>query len=164
MKYELPPNNRDCSDEILLQDLRRMAAHGGRNTVTRDEYEACGRCHPKTLVKRFGSWNEALRTAGLVTTKGFPPYTGKWKEIRDLRVLCTGHPVDKGEAKKQPAVRTFAGRHFGNYNEVTLESYREDRRNTEHPKIMFAVLIDAYAREAVDFLEQAETEMKRRWP
>jgi hypothetical protein len=100
----------------------------------------------------------------LLTAKGFPSYTGKWKEIRDLRVLCAGHPVDKGEARKQPAVRTFAGRHFGDYDEVTLESYREDGRNTEHVKIKLGVLIDAYAREAVGFLEQAETEMKRRWP
>ena len=69
MKYELPPNNRDCPDEVLLTDLRAVAGQLGRNTVRRDEYATRGRFHPKTLVNRFGSWNAALTKAGLGTTK-----------------------------------------------------------------------------------------------
>ncbi len=69
MKYELPPNNRDCSDRVLLDDLRSVAAQCGKNTVKRDEYGTRGRFNPTTLIKRFGSWNQALETAGLVTTK-----------------------------------------------------------------------------------------------
>jgi len=100
----------------------------------------------------------------LLTGNKFPAFGGKWKEIRDLRVLCSGHPVDKGENRKQPAVRTFAGRSFGGYDEFTLESYSENIGNVEYPRIKLGALIDAYAGEAAGFLERAETEMKRRWP
>lgn len=100
----------------------------------------------------------------LLTGTEFPKFSGKWKEIRDLRVLCSGHPVDKGESRKQPAERTFAGRTFGGYEKLSLETYSEDSKQVQHPKIKLGTLIDAYAGEASTFLKSAETEMKKRWP
>jgi hypothetical protein len=69
MKYELPPDNRNRPDEELLADLNRVAAELSQPTVLRGAYEKHGRFAPGTLINRFGSWNEALRKAGLGITK-----------------------------------------------------------------------------------------------
>lgn len=65
MKFELALDNRGAADQALLDDLRRVATLLGSRFVTRDQYEDHGRFHPKTLVKRFGSWNKSLELAGL---------------------------------------------------------------------------------------------------
>ena len=100
----------------------------------------------------------------ILTGNPFPAFQGKWKEIRDLRVLCAGHPADKGEIRKQPAERTFAGRSFGGYDVLNLETWSENAKKIAHPQIALGKLIDDYAEEAAGFLEAAEQEMKKRWP
>lgn len=69
VRYELPPDNRNCSDDELLADLRRVSAAVRSEWVGRDTYEKCGRFSPATLVSRFGSWNEALTRACLKVAK-----------------------------------------------------------------------------------------------
>ncbi|MGD0999712.1 MAG: HNH endonuclease [Candidatus Brocadiia bacterium] len=78
MKFELEPDNRNCPDSALLEDLFRVATELGKRTLTRDEYEAKGRFNGGTLIDRFGSWNSALERSGL--------QVGTWRNFtkRDL--------------------------------------------------------------------------------
>ncbi len=69
MKFILEPDNRNCPDSVLLDDLRSVAQKLGKETLTRDEYEAHGRFNGHTLQKRFGSWNSALKKSGLLIQK-----------------------------------------------------------------------------------------------
>ena len=65
MKFELNETLRGASDEELLEDLCQSAKSIGRDTITRAEYEKIGRGHPCTIHRRFGSWTNALKRAGL---------------------------------------------------------------------------------------------------
>lgn len=65
MKFELEESLRGAPDEVLLDDLRRSAKALGRETITMAEFEAVGKAHPSTIKRRFGSWPEALKLAGL---------------------------------------------------------------------------------------------------
>lgn len=65
MKFEWNETLRGASDEELLEDRRRSAKSIGRDTITRAEYEKIGRGHPCTIHRRFGSWTNALKRAGL---------------------------------------------------------------------------------------------------
>lgn len=65
MKFELEESNRGISDEELLDDLRRCAKAIGRDTITIAEYEEIGKTHPCTIRRRFDSWPNALKLAGL---------------------------------------------------------------------------------------------------
>lgn len=65
MKFELEESLRGAPDEKLLEDLRRSANTLGRKTITMAEYEEVGKTHPSTIQRRFGSWPEALKLAGL---------------------------------------------------------------------------------------------------
>jgi hypothetical protein len=53
------------SDTELLADLRRVAERLGKNTVGQKEYRRLGTFDDSTVGRRFGSWNDALRRAGL---------------------------------------------------------------------------------------------------
>ncbi len=52
-------------DVDLLDDLRRVAKEVSSSTVTEAQYSARGRYDMRTVDRRFGSWNESLRAAGL---------------------------------------------------------------------------------------------------
>jgi len=53
------------SDEELLADLRAVAVSLGRNTVGMKDYRRLGKYDDTTASSRFGTWNKALRAAGL---------------------------------------------------------------------------------------------------
>lgn len=69
MKYELDPDNRNCADDVLLGDLREVAARLGKSSLTKDEYNSHGRFSAATMQNRFGSWNNALRAGTLSVSK-----------------------------------------------------------------------------------------------
>lgn len=87
MKFELEPENRGASDQVLLDDLRAVAGRLSTNAVSRDQYDKLGRFHPKTLVKRFGSWNRALELAGLNLKK--PHLVSEDEFIDDLKRVAS---------------------------------------------------------------------------
>jgi hypothetical protein len=53
------------SDEVLLDDLRRVASLNGKRTLSQREYEPHGIVYGSTFITRFGSWNRAVTLAGL---------------------------------------------------------------------------------------------------
>ena len=55
----------DYSDKSLLNELRRVAKELGKDTLTQKEFNQHSRTNHSTIVKRFGSWNTALKKAGL---------------------------------------------------------------------------------------------------
>ncbi len=57
--------NAPISDRELIADLQRIASCLGTSSVSYDRYKELGTYHADTFQRRFGSWNEALRLAGL---------------------------------------------------------------------------------------------------
>lgn len=68
MKFILKPNNRDATDEDLLDDLRKASSKLIKQSFSQNEYNTIGRYSSATIKKRFG-WNNALVLAGLIPTK-----------------------------------------------------------------------------------------------
>lgn len=64
-EFTLNESLRGASDEELFADLRRCAEMLGQKTITMGQYDELGKSHPSIFVRRFGSWFEALRLAGL---------------------------------------------------------------------------------------------------
>ena len=54
----------DYSDESLLNELKRVAKQLDK-TPTQHEFNLLSRTNHSTIVNRFGSWNAALKKAGL---------------------------------------------------------------------------------------------------
>ena len=53
------------SDDELIADLQRVAQSLNSKTVPQQKYGALGTFDYSTVTRRFGSWNNALRLAGL---------------------------------------------------------------------------------------------------
>jgi hypothetical protein len=65
-KFEyIKPPNAPVSDEALIADLKCVAGQLGRNTVPQKTYGNIGAYDYTTVSHRFGTWNKALKAAGL---------------------------------------------------------------------------------------------------
>ena len=53
------------SDDELIADLQRVAQSLNSGTVPQKKYGTLGTFDYSTVTRRFGSWNNALRLAGL---------------------------------------------------------------------------------------------------
>lgn len=68
MDFRLRTNARHFSNDELLADLRRVAKIYGKDALAQREYGLKGNFAHKNFYKRFGSWNNALKKAGLKIT------------------------------------------------------------------------------------------------
>lgn len=57
--------NRNVTKEQIIENLRTLAAQKGVTTITSKEYQDIGAFGVNTILRKFGSWNEALISAGL---------------------------------------------------------------------------------------------------
>jgi hypothetical protein len=69
MKYELEPDNRNCGDDVLLDDVKGVALRLGKASITKEDYDQHGRFSSATMQNRFGSWNQALMRSGCTVQK-----------------------------------------------------------------------------------------------
>lgn len=83
MKFELKPNNRNLTNEDLLNDLRRVSSELKKNSISTEEYNKYGRVHVSTIQNRFGTWNRAIKIAGLQIRKHYK-YNAE-ELIKDLK-------------------------------------------------------------------------------
>ena len=69
MKYELELDNRNCGDNVLLEDIKSVALSLSKSSITKEDYNQYGRFSAATMQKRFGSWNNALEKSGCTVQK-----------------------------------------------------------------------------------------------
>ena len=114
-------SNKLYSNEELLNRLQRFASELGR-PPSLNEMNASGPHAAKTYADRFGSWNKALKTAGLETGTNEPngrPVTPKDDLLADLKSVAE----TVGEAPSERcyrdhgeySVKTYCKR-FGGWN------------------------------------------------
>ena len=92
-----------------------------------------------------------------------------WLEIRELRNICAGHPAMKDKPKSTGLTRSFMGRSFGSYDEITYERWQSGKQGQSkgtrsHPRVQLGKLLDRYSIEAERQLANVLAAMKRRWP
>jgi 5-methylcytosine-specific restriction endonuclease McrA len=59
------PKNQFVSDEALINDLKRVASELNISKLTMKLYAENGKYDTSTIIRRFGTWNNALRKIGL---------------------------------------------------------------------------------------------------
>lgn len=65
MDFILNDFHRDTPNDVLIDDVKRVAKVIGKSTVTIADYEQFGKFHPSTLQRRFGSWFKILEKCDL---------------------------------------------------------------------------------------------------
>jgi len=93
--------NRLPKDDVLAE-LRRVAAKMGNRRFSRREFDQHAKhCKGSTVLKNFGTWDQALRATGLELA----PHQTQWTQITDAQLLdelgrvwrMLGHRPSKGE-------------------------------------------------------------------
>lgn len=65
MLLEYTDRTNNVTDEELLSDLQRASKETGKQSLTIVEYEEHGHYDSTTIMRHFGTWNTALKIAGL---------------------------------------------------------------------------------------------------
>ena len=111
MDFLLNERHRDVTEELLLQDVERVAIQLGKNTLTIEEYDANGKYHSATLRRRFGSWKDVLMLVKLDVEKhSFQISNDEY--IADIKRVATF--LQKG------TVTNTEYRQYGKYNASKL--------------------------------------------
>jgi hypothetical protein len=121
MKFELEESLRGAPGEKLLEDMRLSAKKNGRDTITRAEYEKIGKAHPSTIQRRFGSWPNALKLAGLQPSRSKIGISDEelFENIKSLWISLGRQP--RYNELKSPSSRFSAGtyeRRFGSWSKA----------------------------------------------
>ncbi len=126
MKFELNLRKRNIPKEELIADLRKVASEIGQSTITAAMYVERGKHGTNTMLRRFGSWNDALIAARLDLNNRlnipdeelFENLAKIWKIIGRQPV---GKDVEKASKRSKFALGTYEKR-FGSWNKA-LEGF-----------------------------------------
>jgi hypothetical protein len=115
--FDFRPHHRNVPAEILLADLRRVAAHLDVRTMSQAAYHALGQFKPLTFAKRFGGWNEALVKAGLKPSRNFRVHAAA--VLADLRRVAKKLQTTRLSGTQYVATGKYClpvvYRHFGDW-------------------------------------------------
>ena len=119
MEYILVEHHRNVSDDELIKDLKEVALKLGKDKVTIRQYETLGKYSGRTLINKFGSWNNSLKKAGLsITTRMNISEEELFQNLADLWQHFGRQP--KYHEVKQPlskfSVSPYAQRYGSWYN------------------------------------------------
>ena len=116
--------NATVSDEELIADLKRIAQSLNLDTVPQKKYETLGIFDYSTVCRRFGSWNNALRIAGLSLSNEIN--ISDERLFENLLVLWQhlGRQPRRSELSSPPSMisQTPYNRRFGSWT-ASLESF-----------------------------------------
>ncbi len=86
-----------------------------------------------------------------------------WKQIRDLRNMVAGHPLDKRGAPQQGDLRIFISRISITSNSFDLMICEELTGNIKSQPIGYRTIYEEYKIEALDALSTIENAQIKRW-
>ena len=73
--------------EEVISELRRVAKYLNTDRLSVSQFRKYGKISAGTVSNRFGSWNQALEAAGLVTNPPCPPAEFRQRKISDEDLL-----------------------------------------------------------------------------
>jgi 5-methylcytosine-specific restriction endonuclease McrA len=116
--------NRNVTDEDILNDMKKVAKQLGKTGLTRDEYALLGSYHSSTATKRFGTWNNALLRANLqITLNRKITDIDLFEDIQYIWMKLGRQPTttDVKAGCSRYSLNTYS-RHFGSWRKA-LESF-----------------------------------------
>ena len=111
MKFEIPWRYEDTSDEMLLNEIRRVAALMRDQLLTVEVFNSQSKISASAVITRFGSWSEAKRKASLTDAR--PVYSDA-AILDDLRRVSDS-------ARDAPFTQKFYLSHGGRYSIVLVQ-------------------------------------------
>ena len=144
--------NRNVTKELIIDDLKNIASDRNIETITAKEYQEIGSFGVNTILRKFGSWNEALLGAGLkAPNRQFIPDTGLFENIANVWTHLGRQPfgreLEKTNEHSKFSLGTYEKRFKtwnnslvefekfinGNSEEISYEKSETSNNNSEEP-------------------------------
>jgi len=116
MQFEFTPFNKAVTDEELISDVKAVAKALNKTKLTMKEYDQHGRCNSSTIIRRFETWNTALRLADIeITNQIYISRENLFQNILKLWMYLGRQPrrveleLTISDYSQQPYNREFGG-------------------------------------------------------
>ena len=123
-EFQLRLRRRNIPDADLILDLRDAARGLAQTTITRQQYDAHGSFGATTILRRIGSWNQALALAGLaVVHRQNIPEGELFENVADVWTAIGRQPFGREMSDKATGSRFSLGtyeKRFGSWNRALL--------------------------------------------
>lgn len=120
MKYAVKINARNITKEEITNDIVEVAKKYNKQTLTTAEYSLYGKYHWSTIIRRFGSWNDALFSANLEVMPNQRYNIEKKDVMEDILLLSQKYnPLSLSRYNKYGNYthKTIV-KHFGSWNDA----------------------------------------------
>ena len=123
MLLEYIDRTNSVTDDELLSDLCKASKETGKQSLTIAEYEEHGHYDPTTIMRHFGTWNHALRIAGLQTSNRQYTKQELFDNLAELWIKM-GHQPSRRDLSffQSPISYKAYERRFGKWS-VALKSF-----------------------------------------
>lgn len=123
VKFELNLRKRNNPKEDLIADIQRVANEVGQDKITSAIYAEKGKYGVNTMLRRFGSWNKALKAAGLALNNRLNiPNEELFENLANIWQILGRQPVGKDISKT--SISSFSlgtyEKRFGSWNNALL--------------------------------------------
>ena len=141
-------HDEDEIKQVLINELQRLADELGRTPGLRDMNQH-GAHSSKTYQKKFGSWNEALKQAGIeINNEHDIAKSDLLDELIRLKNLLGRTPTSRDMAEKGKYGTSNYPNKFASWNDAVREAGLEPTRDRDVPR---EELIDEIQRLAEEF-------------
>jgi len=117
--------NRNVTKEDIIANLKEIVADKGVDTITSKEYQDIGSYGVNTILRKFGSWNEALLSAGLsAPNRQYIPDVELFENIANVWTILGRQPfgreLDKSAGHSKFSLGTYEKR-YKTWNNTLIE-------------------------------------------
>lgn len=116
--FELKLKNKRLTDTEIVDDIRNVALKLSQKSVSKNDYNIHGRYNVRNIEKRFGTWNDVLKQAGLEV--GLIMNVSDEELFRNLETVWTklGRQPTRREIKQPDSQYSTSPytRRFGSWN------------------------------------------------
>lgn len=123
-KFDLKLRRRDIPEKDLVEDLRRVSEKLGTERITKASYDQHGHFGATTMLRRFGSWNDALNAAGVSLSNRINiPKEELFENLANIWQMLGRQPVGKDVSKSTKVSKFSLGtyeKRFGSWNKTLL--------------------------------------------
>jgi len=124
MKFELERLPRNCENNVILNEIRRVASLIDIPYVSRAEFDKHSKISSSTIVKRFGSWGAGLNEAGLSDRYKGLKITTRMRQQKGKRMTNTDLLKELYRVAQEIGTKTLTMAQFDKHAAISAETVR----------------------------------------
>ncbi len=124
LKFELERLPRNCGDDVIVNEIRRVASLVDSTHLSRQEFDKYSKISSSAVVKRFGGWGTTLSQAGLGDRYKGPRVTSRMRQQKGKQMTNSDLLNELCRVAKEIGTETLTIEQFDKNASVSAETVR----------------------------------------